>query len=188
MTKELIGLSCVCVGMGEGGTISMLGRVSLVDRLGKTLYDTYVKPTSKVESYREATTGLDATHFNEALSFETAQRDVAVWIKDKIVVGHKLWLNFQVLGISHPAIDTRDVGLYFPFRRALSTPNGVIGLQTLMWHLMKRKIRKDFIDSLEDARAAMDLYRSESKNWEGEHKAGQWPCALPPQAFNRHYT
>lgn len=93
-----------------------------------------------------------------------------------------------MLGISHPTVDTRDVALYYPFRVALSAPNELIGLQTLMWRLMKRKIRKDFIDSvsflravsnrfgapayhlyfqLEDARASMDLYRSDAKNWEG---------------------
>lgn len=188
MPKELIGLSCVCVGMGEGGTISMLGRVSLVDRLGNTLYDTFVKPSSKIESYRETTTGLGSSYFDDAVPFDTAQRDVAAWIRDKIVVGHRLWLNFQVLGISHPTVDTRDLGLYLPFRTALSTPNEVIGLPTLMWHLMKRKIREGFVDSLEDARATIDLYRSESKAWEGYNKAGQWPCALPPVAYNRYYT
>ncbi|KAG8901617.1 hypothetical protein FRC01_009797, partial [Tulasnella sp. 417] len=166
MPKELIGLSCVCVGMGEGGTISMLGRVSLVDRLGNTLYDTFVKPTSKVESYRAATTGLNSSYFDEAVPFDIAQRTVAGWIRDRIVVGHKLWLSFQVLGISHPTIDTRDVGLYLPFRNALTTPNDVIGLPTLMWHFMRRKIRESFVDSLEDARASIDLYRSENKSWE----------------------
>ncbi len=28
MTKEIIGLSCICVGTGQGGTISMLGTKS----------------------------------------------------------------------------------------------------------------------------------------------------------------
>ncbi|KAG8892419.1 hypothetical protein FRC00_012105 [Tulasnella sp. 408] len=182
MPKELIGLSCVCVGMGEGGTIAMLGRVSLVDRFGNVVYNTFVKPTSKIESYREATTGLDPSHFKEAVSFETVQLDVAVWIRDKIVVGHRLWLNFQVLGISHPAVDTRDVGLYFPFRDALSTPNDVIGLPTLVWHLMTRKIRKDYIDSIEDARAAIDLYRSESENWEADQDR-YMALRTPPSRF-----
>ncbi|KAG8974537.1 hypothetical protein FRC05_007169 [Tulasnella sp. 425] len=126
----------------------MLGRVSLVDRRGATLYDTFVKPTSNVESYREATTGLDSSYFEDAVAFDVAQRAVVGWIRDKIVVGHRLWLDFQVLGISHPTVDTRDVGLYLPFRSALTTPNDVSGLPTLMWHLMRRKIREQFVDSV----------------------------------------
>jgi hypothetical protein len=46
-----------------------------------------------------------------------------------------------VLGIPHPAVATRDVALYVPFRNALSSPNQIIGLQTLMWHLMSRRIQ-----------------------------------------------
>lgn len=44
-----------------------------------------------------------------------------------------------VLGIPHPAVSTRDVCLYQPFRNALRMPNQVIGLQTLMWHFMRRQ-------------------------------------------------
>lgn len=40
-----------------------LGRVSLVDKRGLVLFDAYVQPTSRVESYRQATTGLDASFF-----------------------------------------------------------------------------------------------------------------------------
>lgn len=48
-------------------------------------------------------------------------------------------LLVPVLGIPHPAVATRDVALYQPFRNALRSPNQVIGLQTLMWHLMCRR-------------------------------------------------
>lgn len=48
-------------------------------------------------------------------------------------------LSLLVLGIPHPAVATRDVALYQPFRNALRSPNQVIGLQTLMWHLMYRR-------------------------------------------------
>lgn len=79
MTKEIVGLPCIHVGTGKGGTISMLGtcsflvrlltaltlqaRVSLAGRRGEVIYDTYVLPSSPVESYRMATTGLDASFF-----------------------------------------------------------------------------------------------------------------------------
>lgn len=50
-----------------------------------------------------------------------------------------------VLGIPHPAVATRDVALYQPFRNALRSPNQVIGLQTLMWHLMCRRCQDGHI-------------------------------------------
>jgi RNA exonuclease 4 len=160
-------------------------------------------------------------------------------IKGKIIVGHSLWndlsgtylstgpksfrltflviyVAFSVLGIPHPAVATRDVALYVPFRNALSSPNQIIGLQTLMWHLMSRRIQDQqqnpvstsrtarngvhrhthvqIADStprsllqLENARAALDLYRSHSTEWESAVSSGNWPSALPPSTFSRCY-
>ena len=47
-----------------------------------------------------------------------------------------------VLGIRHPAVATRDVALYQPFRNALRSPRQIVGLQTLMWHLMRRRCQE----------------------------------------------
>ena len=55
------------------------------------------------------------------------------------------WSSGIVLGIPHPAVATRDVALYQPFRNALRSPNQVIGLQTLMWHLMCRRCQDGHI-------------------------------------------
>ena len=55
------------------------------------------------------------------------------------------WLLGIVLGIPHPAVATRDVALYQPFRNALRSPNQVIGLQTLMWHFMCRRCQDGHI-------------------------------------------
>ncbi|KIO32908.1 hypothetical protein M407DRAFT_65934 [Tulasnella calospora MUT 4182] len=189
--KDFVGLSCITVGTGQGGTISMLARVSVVDTGGNVLYDAYVKPTSKVESYRFATTGLDASYFVSGeypVPFEEAQLTVARWLAGKIVIGHQLWLDLQVLGLPHPAVDTRDVSLYLPFRATLKRPNEILGLPTLVWHLMRRKIQAGFLDSAESARAAMDLYQSYERQWEESVLQDLWPCALPPVAFARHYT
>lgn len=47
----------------------------------------------------------------------------------------------SVLGIPHPAVATRDVGLYQPFRNALRSTQ-VVGLPTLMWQLMRRRVQE----------------------------------------------
>lgn len=103
---------------------------------------------------------------------------------------------------------TRDVALYRPFREALNNPSHVIGLPTLMWHLMLRKIQVGRVDpvsgsiclflcsilileyaspQLENARAAVDLYRSALNECEEAINAGKWPFELPPTNFARCY-
>lgn len=98
-----------------------------------------------------------------ARPFEEVQATVARWIEGKVVVGHQLWNDFQVkmlreqespliagapqvLGLSHPTIDTRDVSLFLPFRVALRRPNEILGLQTLMWLLMRRRVQETIVD------------------------------------------
>lgn len=53
-----------------------------------------------------------------------------------------------------------------PFRAALGSPSAIVGLPTLVWHFMKRKMTMG-TDSAEISRAAMDLFRSHQKDWEG---------------------
>ena len=123
-----------------------------------------------------------------------------------------------VLGIPHPAVNTRDVALYRPFRNALQT-SSLVGLPTLMWRLMGRRVQEGahdsvrsplryrcrleadyspvlllaltslFIDNqLENARAALDLYRSNSGEWENVVSTGRWPSEIPPDTFSRCYN
>lgn len=42
-------------------------------------------------------------------------------------------------------------------------------------------------EKLENARAALDIYRSDSEAWERSIGQGNWPCALPPSTFSRCY-
>lgn len=42
-------------------------------------------------------------------------------------------------------------------------------------------------EKLENARAALDIYRSDSEAWERSISQGNWPCALPPSTFSRCY-
>ena len=55
-----------------------------------------------------------------------------------------------VLGVPHPAVATRDVALYQPFRNTLRA-SGVVGLQTLMWNLMRRRVQEGKIDPVRPA-------------------------------------
>ncbi|PAV22343.1 nucleotide-binding frt1 [Pyrrhoderma noxium] len=187
--KLFLALSTICCGVGPGGSTSMVARVTLVDYRGNIVMDYYVQPTMPVTDYRTSTTGIEAKDLNSssALPFNTIQSLVAQEIKGKILVGHSLWNDLSVLGIPHPALATRDVALYMPFRNTLQSPNQVVGLQTLIWHLMRRRIQYGKLDSAENARAALDLYRSDSTNWEASISSGKWACALPPSTYSRCY-
>ncbi|KAI0080320.1 hypothetical protein K474DRAFT_1637998 [Panus rudis PR-1116 ss-1] len=184
--EQIVGLACLSVGVGPGGSTSMLARVAVVDYRGQTLYCTYVRPTMTVTDYRTSTTGISSSHLSgsNVPAFETVQQNVANLIKGKIIVGHSLWQDLSVLGIRHPAVTTRDVALYQPFRNALRSPKHLVGLQTLVWHLMRRRCQDDHQDVLENARACVDLYRSHASEWEGAISKGQWPSDLPPDTFS----
>ncbi|PCH33878.1 hypothetical protein WOLCODRAFT_63710 [Wolfiporia cocos MD-104 SS10] len=187
--EKFLGISCLCVGCGPGGSTSMLARVAIVDYQGQTVFHTNVQPTMPVSDYRTGTTGIEAAHLDPgtAMPFTEVQQQVAALLKEKIIVGHSLWHDLSVLGIPHPAVATRDAALYQPFRNALHMQNQIIRLQTLMWHLMRRRVQEGHIDALENARAAMDLYRSHATEWEGAISRGQWPTVLPPSTFSRCY-
>ncbi|KIK70902.1 hypothetical protein GYMLUDRAFT_89902 [Collybiopsis luxurians FD-317 M1] len=185
--KQIYAISCINVGVGPGGTTSMLCRIAIVDFRGNAILDTYVAPTMKITDYRTATTGIEPAHLKNAQPFAAVQQHVASIIKGHTLVGHCIWNDLSVLGIPHPAVDTRDVALYQPFRNALRSPNHVVGLQTLSWQLMCRRCQESEQNPLENARAALDLYRSDSKDWEDSIRGGSWPCALPPSTFSRCY-
>ncbi|KAF8632570.1 hypothetical protein AX15_001780 [Amanita polypyramis BW_CC] len=112
--EQFLALSCINVGVGPGGTTSMVARVALVDYQGHVVFDRFVTPTLPVTDYRTSATGIieDELTSSEALSFPVVQQYVANLIKGKTLVGHSLWNDLSVLGIPHPAAATRDVALY----------------------------------------------------------------------------
>ncbi|KAF5356182.1 hypothetical protein D9756_004136 [Leucocoprinus leucothites] len=208
--RDYVSLSCLCVGVGPGGTTSMLARVAIVSWFGTVQFEAFVSPgTHVVTDYRTSITGITeqdlssrtsfsclvfstlphVTYVAEALPFNTVQQRVAELIKGKVLIGHCLWNDLSVLGIPHPAVDTRDVALYMPFRNSLKVQQ-MIGLPTLMWSLMSREIQQagEPIHPVENARAAMDLYRSYNGPWESAIGKANWPCCLPPDTFSRCYT
>jgi len=108
-----------------------------------------------------------------------------------------------VLGLPHPAVNTRDVALYLPFRNSLNSGNHVPGLQTLAQRFLGRNCQQGHIEPVsmtrrgyriadsscyqtENARVCMDLYRSDPE-WEASVARGNWACALPPSTFSRCY-
>lgn len=75
-SDQIFSISCTVVGVGPGGSTSMLAyvwhfcliamveadhrcsRVAITDFRGRTIYDRFVAPTMAVTDYRTATTGI----------------------------------------------------------------------------------------------------------------------------------
>ena len=54
----MLGLDCEYVGTGPDGAGNMLARVSIVNSMGKCVYDKYVKPMEKITDFRTAVSGI----------------------------------------------------------------------------------------------------------------------------------
>ncbi|KAF8168286.1 hypothetical protein B0H34DRAFT_54432 [Crassisporium funariophilum] len=192
-TQKYVSASAITVYIGSFKrqercqNIPMVARVSLVDYRGRVLLDTYVHPTHPIEDYRTPETGLNYLHLYSAPLFVGIQQRVAALIRNKILVGHRIWDFLSVLGLSHPALNTRDLALFRPLRRMLGSPS-VVELATLVHLFMGRNLGLDYENSLESSRAAIDLFRSCEESFEGAVAAGAWPCDLPPSAYAQYFS
>lgn len=92
------------------------------------------------------------------------QKEVFDIINGRIVVGHALKNDFNALLMSHPKRDMRDSARYRPFRRL--TNGQTPGLKTLSKLLLGKTIQTGEHSSVEDARAAMQIYVMHKREWE----------------------
>lgn len=166
LTKQ-IAIDCEMVGIGDG-TESMLARVSLVNKYGDCVYDKYVKPREKVVDYRTPVSGIRPDQLRDGEDFTVVQTEVASILKGRLLVGHALKHDLDVLYLSHPRRYLRDTSRYKPFRHLSkgSTPS----LKKLTFELLGREIQIGEHNSVEDARAAMQLYMLYRNRWESERR------------------
>ncbi|CAK0903425.1 unnamed protein product [Prorocentrum cordatum] len=176
------------VGVGAGGTRSVLARVSVVDYEGAVLLDRFVLPQERITDYRSHITGITAATLRgkNVLSEAAARQKTAEVLEGKVVVGHSLQNDFQALMLSHPHEHIRDTALFRPLRppgRENRTPS----LAGLVEHWFREKIHSGQHDSVEDARMALRLYRLKSRAG-GESRCGA-PCGdTPPPSRSRVAT
>ncbi|KAK3678060.1 3'-5' exonuclease [Recurvomyces mirabilis] len=170
---KYIALDCEMVGTGPPPhTDHLLARVSLVNYHGDQLYDSYVLPPpgSKVHDYRTHVSGIQPPHLHPdvARSYNQVRADVAELLRGRILVGHALKNDLQVLDMvaSHPKCDLRDTSRYPPFR-AMSGGRPP-ALRKLAERVLGLKIQEGEHSSVEDARASMLLFRTEKEGFEAE--------------------
>ncbi|KAH6917585.1 hypothetical protein BKA70DRAFT_1382429 [Coprinopsis sp. MPI-PUGE-AT-0042] len=201
----IVTLNAVAPSVYGSQSLSTIVRVTLVDVRGTVILDSLVQPIHTIPSHELQRTGLSPLHLQHgeyfsmcaiqkaldkyrlvAPSFRAVQSTVASLIFGKTLVGHRLWDFLSFMGLSHPAIDTRDFALFRPLRKRLKS-RFIVDLATLVGIFVGRNIGSGYINSLEHAAASLDLFRVCYQVFEGRIQAGSWPCDLPPISCALHY-
>ncbi|KAH7463948.1 Interferon-stimulated 20 kDa exonuclease-like 2 [Phytophthora ramorum] len=164
----IVGMDCEMVGVGLSGKTSVLARCSIVDYEGNVLYDKHVRPVEKVTDFRTHVSGIKAKSLRHAIPFAQCLKEVGKLMQDKIVVGHALKNDFQALMFTPPKHLIRDTAYYRPYmrRKVNGTKLYPKSLKHLTEEVLGRQIQTGQHDSVEDARATLELYKREQYLWE----------------------
>lgn len=136
-----------------------LARISVIDWSGKTILDKYVKPTLPIINYFTEYSGITEKLLENV---ETTLKDIqtellALFSEDTVLLGHSLESDLNALKLTHPFLI--DTSIIYPHPRGLPLRSS---LKFLANRYLKREIQKggaDGHDSVEDARAVLDLVR-----------------------------
>lgn len=165
----VVALDCEMVGTGPRGCHSELARCSILDYHGNILYDKYVQPRQPVTNYRTRWSGIQRHHLLNATPFSQAREEILGILEGKVVIGHSVYHDFEVLEVLHPAHMVRDTITTRLLSRLAGFPGErCASLKTLSRTLLNRKIQvgKQGHSSVEDAQAALDLYKLVEEEWE----------------------
>ncbi|KAL9585754.1 MAG: hypothetical protein Q9212_001337 [Teloschistes hypoglaucus] len=166
---KYISIDCEMVGVGPApGWESALARVSIVNYHGQQIYDSFVQTKEPVTDYRTFVSGITPQLLKGGRTFEVVQADVAQLLNGKILVGHAVKHDLEALLLGHPKRDIRDTSKHPAYRKVAGgrTP----GLKRLAKQVLDVDIQGGEHSSIEDARAAMSLFRREKEGFEREHQ------------------
>jgi RNA exonuclease 4 len=171
---KYIAIDCEMVGVGEGGHDSILARISLVDFHGRQVYDSYVRPKEGVTitDWRTAISGISRKHMKFAKDFEEVQSQTSDLLKGRILVGHDVRHDLDVLMLKHPPKDIRDTSSFSGFRKYGHGRKPA--LRILAKEILSVEIQQGAHSSIEDARVAMLLFRKHKSGFDSEY-ANRFP-------------
>ncbi|XP_028260170.1 RNA exonuclease 1 homolog [Parambassis ranga] len=133
-----------------------LTRVTVIDSELKVVYDTFVKPESKVVDYNTRFSGVTEEDLeNTTISLRDVQAVLlSMFSAESILIGHSLESDLLALKLIHSSVV--DTAIVFPHRLGLPYKRA---LKNLMADHLKRIIQDNVEghDSSEDACACMEL-------------------------------
>lgn len=168
-------VDCEMVGVGPEALDSALARVSITNWNNEIVLDTYVRVEEEVTDYRTFVSGIRPEHIqsSSAITLQQARSLVKNILNGKVLIGHALENDLKVLALDHPWCDVRDTAKYAPFMRTIEKENGETimrpkKLKELVWTHFQREIQVigRSHSPVEDAVAAMDLYKMSRNEWE----------------------
>lgn len=157
-------LAIDCEMVSDENDQDMLGRVSVVNFKLETVYDKFVKPTGTIGDYRTRFSGLRPSDLENGEDFGKVRKEVLNLIRNRIVVGHALNNDFKVLKLDHHRKLIRDSSTYEPFKKV--TDGKTPSLKILVKNFFNENIQGGEHSSVEDAKAAMKLYKMFRHEWE----------------------
>ncbi|KAK6001030.1 hypothetical protein QM012_003113 [Aureobasidium pullulans] len=168
---KFLAIDCEMVGTGPLDD-NVLARVSIVNFHGEQIYDSFVQPVPGVEvtDYRTFVSGIRPHHLKPdvARPFSEVQKEVAALLEGKILIGHAVKNDLDVLLLSHPKRDIRDTSRHSTFRKM--SMGRAPALRKLAKEFLGMEIQGGEHSSVEDARATMMLFKLEKEAFEKEVK------------------
>ncbi|KFD53851.1 hypothetical protein M514_05357, partial [Trichuris suis] len=119
--SEVLALDCEFVGGGFDGSKDILARVSLVDGSLRCVYDKFVKTEETIVDYRTAVSGVRPENVANGESLPVVRREVAALISRRVLVGHGVRKDLDVIGLTHSRRLIRDTSTFPLFHKMLRT-------------------------------------------------------------------
>ena len=179
---KYVAIDCEMVGVGDRGSKSVLARISVVDFHGRQIYDSFVRAKETVTDWRTHVSGVSRKHMATARDFDQVQNEVAELLKGRIIVGHDIKHDLQVLMLDHPSKLIRDTAKFSGFRKYGHGPKPA--LRVLAKEVLGLEIQTGQHSSIEDARVAMLLFRRHKPAFDVEN-ANRFPDQPPEPKSKR---
>uniref|UniRef100_A0A667ZUX6 Interferon stimulated exonuclease gene n=1 Tax=Myripristis murdjan TaxID=586833 RepID=A0A667ZUX6_9TELE len=146
-----------------------------------------------MDYFRTRWSGIRRHHLLNATPFVEAREEILSILEGKVVVGHSVYNDFKALDMFHPGHMVRDTSTMRHLSRLAGFPRGrCLSLKILASKLLDRRIQAGRRGhcSVQDAQAALDLYKLVEGEWERELEEelrGKDSAPEPHFASSRHY-